>query len=169
MILAQVIRLVKPSRALIAALMMAFSADAFADSISKGLRCLAQNIYFEARGESLHGQLAVALVTMNRVRSPKYPNDVCQVVWQRRQFSWTHDGKSDRPRDMVAWRRALQIAEFVYHKYNKLPEQARKAVDITNGALFYYAPKLAQPYWARHKQVTAKIGGHIFLTIASDS
>ncbi len=153
---------------LVALLMLLVSMDALAASVGKSLRCLAQNIYFEARGESIHGQLAVALVTMNRVRSPRYPNDVCRVVWQRRQFSWTHDGKSDRPRDKAAWRQALQIADFVYNKYTKLPEKVRRAVDITNGALYYYAPKLAQPYWARHKQVTARIGGHVFLT-PSDS
>ena len=77
------------------------------------LRCLAQNIYFEARGERQAGQLAVGLVTMNRVNSKRFPNTVCKVVWQKRQFSWTHDGKSDRPTDMKAWKLAQKIAEFV--------------------------------------------------------
>lgn len=129
----------------------------------KELRCLAQNIYFEAQGEPAGGQLAVALVTMNRVKSHRFPNTYCGVVWQHRQFSWTHDGKSDRPHDILAWRRARQIAEFIYNKYWKLPEPSRRALDITHGALHYYAPRLANPYWAKVKVITREIGGHVFL------
>ena len=131
--------------------------------MKKELRCLAQNVYFEAQGEPSSGQLAVALVTMNRVKSKRYPSTVCGVVWQRRQFSWTHDGKSDRPRDRRAWGHARQIANFIYHKYFNLPERSRAALDITNGALHYYAPGLANPYWAKVKVVTREIGGHVFL------
>ena len=139
-------------------------AGPLSDSIKKKeLHCLAQNIYFEAQGEPSGGQLAVALVTMNRVKNKRYPNTVCGVVWQRRQFSWTHDGKSDRPRDRLAWYRARQIAKFMYNKYFKLPEKSRLALDITNGALHYYAPDLANPYWAKVKVVTREIGGHVFL------
>ena len=129
----------------------------------KELRCLALNVYFEARGETTAGQLAVALVTMNRVKHRRYPNSVCRVVWQRRQFSWTHDGKSDRPTDKRAWRVAQQIADFVLNRYQLLPEQTRKALDITHGALHYYAPRLASPYWAKLQEVTRAIGGHVFL------
>ena len=127
------------------------------------LQCLAQNVYFEARGEPASGQLAVALVTMHRVKSRHFPNTVCGVVWQRRQFSWTHDGKSDHPRDRRAWKRARQVAEFIYNKYWKLPERSRNALDITHGALHYYAPDLAKPYWAKVKIKTREIGGHVFL------
>jgi spore germination cell wall hydrolase CwlJ-like protein len=130
----------------------------------KELRCLAQNIYFEARGEPNGGQLAVALVTMHRVKSHHYPNTICKVVWQRKQFSWTHDGKSDRPRDHKAWIRARQIASFMYFKYYKLPKRVQKVLDITHGALNYYAPELANPYWAKLKVITREIGGHIFMS-----
>jgi len=67
------------------------------DTIQKReqLYCGAQNIYHESRGESNLGQIAVAHVVRNRVESPKYPNTVCEVVWQPKQFSWTHDGRSD--------------------------------------------------------------------------
>ena len=129
----------------------------------KELFCLAQNIYFEAQGEPAGGQLAVALVTMNRVKSKRYPGTVCGVVWQHRQFSWTHDGKSDHPSDRRAWSRARQIASFMLNKYFTLPERSRKALDITNGAKHYYAPLLANPYWAKVKVVTREIGGHVFL------
>jgi spore germination cell wall hydrolase CwlJ-like protein len=132
-------------------------------SNKKELQCLAQNVYFEARGEPAAGQLAIALVTMHRVKSRRYPNTICNVVWQRKQFSWTHDGKSDRPRELLAWKRAKQIAAFIYNKYWSLPARSRGALDITNGALHYYAPDLASPYWAKVKIKTREIGGHIFL------
>ena len=70
------------------------------------IHCLALNIYHEARGESLEGRLAVAAVTMNRVRDKRFPDRVCEGVWQPRQFSWTHDGRSDRPREAKAWKRS---------------------------------------------------------------
>jgi hypothetical protein len=71
---------------------------------------MACNIYFEARNESYEGMLAVVAVTMNRVASPKYPDTVAEVVWQRRQFSWTHDGKIDRPKHRPSWAEAYAIA-----------------------------------------------------------
>jgi len=127
------------------------------------LRCLAQNVYFEARGERTAGQLAVAMVTMNRVKSRRFPNSVCKVVWQKRQFSWTHDGKSDRPRDEKSWKLAKEIAEFIYYKYDTLKVRSNGALDITRGALHYYAPSMADPVWAKSKEVSRQIGGHVFL------
>ncbi len=147
----------------VSSLFSASNAFAKSPASKKELRCLAQNVYFEARGESADGQLAVALVTMHRVKSRRYPNTICNVVWQRRQFSWTHDGRSDRPTDRRAWKRAQQIADFILNKYSTLPAQSRGAIDITNGALHYYAPGLANPYWAKVKIVTREIGGHVFL------
>ena len=129
----------------------------------KEMRCLALNIYFEARSEPIDGQLAVAFVTINRVQSRRFPNSVCGVVWQKRQFSWTHDGKSDRPREQRAWQRAQMIARFIFTKYLALPEKVRRTMDRTNGALHYYAPKLADPYWAKAKDITFAVGGHVFL------
>ena len=127
------------------------------------LYCLSQNVYFEARGEHTAGQLAVAMVTMNRVYSKRFPNSICKVVWQRKQFSWTHDGKSDRPDDKKAWKLAQQIAKFVYKKYGSYKTMSNGALDLTRGALHYYAPDLADPRWAESKQVTRQIGGHLFL------
>jgi spore germination cell wall hydrolase CwlJ-like protein len=131
---------------------------------AKELRCLALNIYFEARGEAAEGQLAVAMVTMNRMKSRHYPNSVCGVVWQKRQFSWTHDGRSDRPTDKRAWKLAQKIALFTFQRYGNLSERVRKVLDLTKGALHYYAPDLAAPYWAKVHSVTREIGGHVFLT-----
>ncbi len=131
---------------------------------AKEMRCLALNIYFEARGEIAEGQLAVALVTMNRLRNRHYPNSVCGVVWQKHQFSWTHDGRSDRPTDKRAWALAQKISRFAYQRFEKLSARSRKALDLTKGALHYYAPRLASPYWAKVHSVTREIGGHVFLT-----
>lgn len=137
-------------RALVIVILALYASQAFAaspsdDTKSRELRCLALNIYFEARGEAPEGQLAVGLVSMNRVHSKRYPNSICRVVWQKRQFSWTHDGKSDRPREKAAWQLAQSIALAVYEKYRILPTQSRSAVDITRGALHYYAHKLVYP------------------------
>ena len=129
----------------------------------KELHCLAQNVYFEARGEQPVGQLAVAMVTMNRVESRRFPSSICRVVWQKRQFSWTHDGRSDQPTDKKACVLAQQIAEFIYLKYTDFSSKSNGAIDLTQGALHYYAPKLADPSWARSKEITRQIGGHLFL------
>jgi len=150
-------------------LLLAFSAEqALAETTlspkeAKEMRCLALNIYFEARSEPTDGQLAVAFVTINRMQSRRYPNTLCGVVWQKRQFSWTHDGKSDRPYEQRAWQQAQMIARFIFTKYMALPEKVRRIMDRTNGALHYYAPKLADPYWAKAKKVTFTVGGHVFV------
>ncbi|MDH5229562.1 MAG: cell wall hydrolase [Gammaproteobacteria bacterium] len=139
------------------------SIGAYASTAKEELQCLAMNVYHEARGEPVEGQVAVALVTMNRVAAKNYPNTVCKVVWQRRQFSWTHDGRSDRPNDKKSWEQARKIANFVYNKYTSLKSMSAGAIDITKGALHYYAPKHADPYWADYKEITREIGGHVFL------
>jgi len=135
----------------------------------KEVRCLALNIYHEARGEPHDGQLAVAYVTMNRVASPRYPASVCEVVWQYRQFSWTHDNVSDIPRNGSAWAKALRIANFVYSNYFRFREITKGATDMTKGALFYFAPKKVSPYWTRSMITTASIGSHVFLTDESQT
>lgn len=131
---------------------------------AKEIHCLALNIYHEARGEPHEGQLAVAYVTMNRVASPRYPKTVCGVVWQHRQFSWTHDTYTDTPRNGRAWDKAKRIANFVYNNYFRFREITKGATDMTKGALFYFAPKKVSPYWIRSMVTTASIGSHVFLT-----
>lgn len=152
-----------------AAASTALASDKLSKKDKRELYCLSQNVYFEARGEHTAGQLAVAMVTMNRVYSKRFPNTVCKVVWQRKQFSWTHDGKSDRPKDRKAWKLAQQIAKFVYKKYSAYKVMSNGALDLTRGALHYYAPDLADPKWAQNKQVTRQIGGHLFLKENSNS
>ena len=98
-------------------------------------QCLAQNIYFEARGEGLAGRIAVAIVTLNRVADTKYPNTICEVVWQPYQFSWTKDGLSDTPIYDSAWADSKYAADIAldlirikdathYHKHTIFPKWA---------------------------------------------
>lgn len=122
------------------------------DLIPEELRCLALNVYYEARNEPLDGKFAVAAVTMNRVRSPRFPSTVCAVVWQRRQFSWTHDGRPDNPYELEPWHEALWVATLTYrfgHPSN------------VGGATNYHAD-YTQPVWARSLQKVARVGRHIF-------
>lgn len=127
--------------------------------------CLAQNIYYEARGSNRADRIAVADVVLNRVRDSRYPDTICEVVQQGRknadgsmrrnqcQFSWYCDGKSDWPTDMDAWVDAQQIA------YNMVTH--RDGRGITEGATHYHADYV-QPRWARDLQMIGRIGVHIF-------
>jgi len=121
------------------------------------IRCLALNVYHEARGESITGQRAVAHVTINRANHEYFPNSVCSVVWQKSQFSWTIDGKSDRARNRSAYDLAYEIATLVY--------TGEDDDDPTHGAVFYHA-SYVKPKWSRHKSMTrsVKLGKHIFYT-----
>ena len=121
--------------------------------------CLQQNIYFEARNQSELGMIAVAWVTMNRVDSERYPDNVCDVVWQRKQFSWTHDGLSDRPGKNVieqrAWERAGYVMNLVLHDW------AYGKEDAVAEATHYHADYI-RPYWASSYTKVATVGDHIF-------
>jgi N-acetylmuramoyl-L-alanine amidase len=116
------------------------------------LHCLALNVYHEARSESDEGKFAVAQVTLNRVRSARYPNTICEVVWQRRQFSWTRDGRPDRPRNMAAWNRALWVA-ILARDFNPLNMVARAT---------HYHADYVRPMWASAHRRIRQIGRHIF-------
>ena len=125
------------------------------------LTCLALNVYYEARGESLAGKYAVAEVTMNRVVSPRYPGTVCEVVYEKRwdrlrkryvgAFSWTEFDVIAHPEGQQ-WHRAREVAEAAY--FGRQPPQL-------NGALHYHATYI-RPSWARGRQPVARIGGHVF-------
>lgn len=125
------------------------------------LMCLARNVYHEARGEPIAGQLAVAEVTMNRVASRHFPDSVCEVVYEKRldsmrnrlvgAFSWTEFESVEAPRG-VQWERARRAAEAIYD------EQHEPSVP---DALFYHADSI-EPRWAKQKNQVGKIGRHIF-------
>ena len=82
----------------------------------KEIKCLAENIYYESQGESIAGKLAVAKVTLNRTEHPAYPDTVCGVVYERKQFSWTSNSAlRAKPKDKALWREASNIATDAYY------------------------------------------------------
>ena len=126
------------------------------------ITCLAMAVYFEARSESLEGQLAVANTIINRVQSDKFPSTSCEVTKQARyigdhpirnqcHFSYWCDGKLETINDQDAYVLALSIAIWAN----------LRLVDITDGAVFYHRDDV-QPYWSAGLDVTRKIGRHIF-------
>jgi len=126
----------------------------FANISNEDRKCLALNVYFESRGESKIGQESVAWVTLNRVASGKFPNNVCDVVWEDKQFSWTHDGKSDKPKDQEAWLLAQKIANQVIDTYGV-------ESDPTEGAIFFHSDYV-NPYWTDKVTKVVQIDNHIF-------
>jgi spore germination cell wall hydrolase CwlJ-like protein len=125
------------------------------------LQCLAENVYFEARGEPLAGQYAVAEVTLNRTRAANFPHTVCGVVHEMRwdpnrrrnvaDFSWTELGAMS-PEDDVAWKRAMDVATA---EYDDLRDP------VVPGALFYHSTSV-RPGWARSRTAIVTIGNHVF-------
>lgn len=118
--------------------------------------CLAGAIYFEARGEPLEGQLAVAQVVLNRAASGRFPAKLCDVVTQPAQFSFVRGGQlpSIDKKD-ECWHRALAIADI-----------ARKrmlAGEIASNVLWYHATYVS-PSWDRERTRFAQIGTHIFFS-----
>lgn len=121
--------------------------------------CLTQNVFFEARNQSDLGQEAVARVTLNRMESNRYPDTICGVVWQNKQFSWTHDGLPDEPSDNILEQRAWEKAEEITNKV--LRDYVTMQLDITYGATHYHADYV-RPYWADSFNETTTIESHIF-------
>lgn len=116
--------------------------------------CLASAVYFEARGEPLKGQLAVADVVLNRVRSERYPDTICEVVEQPMQFSFVNaTGRiPEADRGSEAWSRAVAIARIA------LADTARA---VNSDVLWYHADYVS-PSWGRRLARQDKIGLHIF-------
>ena len=119
------------------------------------LECLALNIYHEARGESLLGRKLVAQVTVNRVRHNGFPDTVCGVVRQSKQFSWTHDGRIDHPRDRAAYEEAYLIS-IAFLLLNQKAD-----VHYYNLLLNYHALSI-NPAWSNLQPVLVH-GEHVFL------
>lgn len=133
--------------------------------MSKAHGCLAEAIYYEARSESFAGQMAVADVVMNRVRSRAYPNTVCEVVLQGShlstgcQFTFTCDGsRGVRPRG-AAWDRAKLIAAQVLMGFSR---------PVTQRATHYHTDEVS-PVWSASLVETTRIGAHIFYRFPSRS
>jgi spore germination cell wall hydrolase CwlJ-like protein len=115
--------------------------------------CLATAVYFEARGESVEGQLAVARVVMNRAASGRYPGSWCDVVKQPAQFSFVRHGEFPQANvNSDAWRKAEAIAELAV---------ANVVPSIDSSVLWYHADYVA-PSWRHGLQEVQQIGAHIF-------
>lgn len=123
------------------------------------LRCLVLNVYWEARGQPLDGQAAVAHVTLNRTNSPAFPASICGVVHQSCQFGWTCDGKADQPTDPAAWDESVEVAK----------RALAGEPDPTSGALYFH--QLAEkPQWARGRYDNrVVIGQHVFFNVKDGS
>jgi spore germination cell wall hydrolase CwlJ-like protein len=117
------------------------------------LKCLAQAVYFEARGEPLDGQLAVAEVVINRATSGQYPADYCAVVTQPSQFSFVRRGHIPQADESSqAWRRAIAVAQIAQ----------RDLWESTAADALYFHATYVRPGWARQKVELAQIDTHIF-------
>jgi spore germination cell wall hydrolase CwlJ-like protein len=115
--------------------------------------CLVSAVYFEARGESLEGQLAVAEVVLNRTRSGRYPTTICAVVRQPAQFSFVRRGViPGADRNCEAWRRAVAIARIASERQARL---------LPENVLWYHA-NYVSPSWGRRLARNTQIGLHIF-------
>ena len=115
--------------------------------------CLATAVYFEARGESVDGQLAVARVVMNRAASGQYPTTLCGVVKQPAQFSFVRHGRFPRINtSSTAWARAQGVARLA---------MANVVPSVGTDVLWYHA-NYVSPSWGRRLNMAQKIGAHIF-------
>lgn len=128
--------------------------------LDRQLRCMAQNVYWEAASEPAEGKLAVAQIVMNRVAHESFPKDPCQVIFQRNvvysrvvcQFSWyCENNHRVRAMNPEAYRESMEAAKMVLLEGFRLP--------ALENALYYHADYV-NPQWRKHR--VAKIGRHIF-------
>jgi spore germination cell wall hydrolase CwlJ-like protein len=135
-------------------------AEIAAERLLAERRCLAEAMYYEARGEGTEGEEAVAEVVFNRMRSGAFPATICGVVYEGAnlkhscQFSFTCNGELNRPKNARAWARAKFLATKIM--LGTLPLS-----DLTGDATSYHATDV-QPGWADQMEETVQIGNHIF-------
>ena len=122
------------------------------------MSCLAEALYFEARGEPIKGQLAVGEVVLNRVEDPRYPNSICKVVNQgtgRRfacQFTYTCDGKLETVFERDAYAISLKISKILLTTHDR---------KLTKGSTHYHS-NYVNPKWSKNFERITKYGRHIF-------
>ena len=145
----------RPALALAAAAAAFFATAAHAAEEApsgRTLACLAEAVYYEARGEPLQGRAAVAHVVLNRAGSGDFPDDPCAVVAEGCQFSYRCDGRPERLANRADREAAFATAEAVL---------TGAVADPTGGALFFHAARIS-PGWFRSRARTGAIGGHVF-------
>lgn len=145
-------------RALLLIAALAASAGGFSParaqeaSTAQSLECLAEAVYFEARGTSYTSQAAVAHVVLNRADSGRFPGTPCGVVNDDCQFSYQCDGRPERMTDAADRQKAYRVAADVLDG---------AAPDPTHGALFFHAERIEAGWFATRARTSA-IGGHVF-------
>ena len=181
------------ARAVMASLALSYEVESGISQNLDEVYCMSQNIYFEARHESMIGKIAVAHVVMNRIEDKGFPNTVCKVVkqgpireswktrkdptlpkeeriyWPRRdrcQFSWYCDGHKDML--WVTYKDGTIIAQNMTAWRDSIHTALfvindKWSMDPTDGATFYYNPNIANPSWAGRYTETAIIGNHRFM------
>ena len=126
--------------------------------MSRELKCLSEALYFEARGEQIEGQIAVADVIINRKNSKQFPSTICGVVSEGShkrhacQFSYNCDGKLELIHDRKTYRRIVKLSSMILNGAFS---------DVTNGATFFHASEVS-PSWSKKFKETRRIGRHIF-------
>lgn len=109
------------------------------------VECAAVNLYHEARSESDYANTLIMAVVFNRENSLRFPDSICDVVFQNKQFSWTHDGKSDRIKDLEQYDRLYRLAErtILYRQF---------VIGMSEGVDHYHTFKV-RPSWSRSEQM----------------
>ena len=133
--------------------------------LQTALICMALNVYYEARNQPIEGQMAVTYTILNRVVDTRFPDKICDVVYQGKhsritgkplrhkcQFSWYCDGRTDTPKDLDAYRWAEIIVRHVWEQRHN---------DLTDGSTHYHSIDV-KPDWAKSKTFLARIGDHLF-------
>lgn len=146
----QTIAEVKPEDQDFNSLTAAVAAQDAPGETSSELNCLAVGIYYEAKGEPLAGQLAVAEVILNRANSGRFPRSVCGVLTQAGQFSFIRGGKLPKPTANAHWRKALAVAQVAQKDLWESP---------VSEALFFHASHV-KPSWKRAR--VGSVGNHVF-------
>ena len=121
--------------------------------------CLTKNIYYEAGVENTKGKYAVAHVTVNRLKTGRWGNTVCKVVYSKKQFSWTAQEKLPKPNPKL-WAESQAVADNVLNG-------AR--VRGLQQSLYYHAEYIRAPRWADPRHEAGQIGQHIFYNRARNS
>ena len=181
------------ARAVMASLALSYEVETGTPQNSDEVYCMAQNIYFEARHESMIGKIAVAHVVKNRIKDKRWPDTVCKVVKQgpireswktkkdptlakedrvyyprrdRCQFSWWCDGNKDML--WVTYKDGTVIPQNMTAWRDSIHVALfvmndEWSMDPTDGATFYYNPNIANPGWAGKYKETAIFGNHRFM------
>lgn len=145
-------------------ILILFVKNSFGNIPKEELYCLADNIYFEARGETTIGKFAVLKVTLNRVKDNRFPNTICNVVKQKVkrksgkigcEFSWYCDGISDEPKEKGEYKKIVDFVKSLWYSMWIMD-------DPTKGAVFYHSTIIKGTWFKRNKTKTTKIGDHIF-------